>query len=57
MARTVRNTKVVKFVNDKFYKNYSNKVIRNYKGAIADGSSFKKIISSYDICDLRTYIG
>lgn len=41
----------------KFYKRYSNKKIRQYKGEISDGMSFKKYgCDSWDICDYKYHV-
>lgn len=49
MSRSRKKTPMWKQRNDKDFKRYSNKMIRH--ADIASGSSFKRVMCSYDICD------
>lgn len=37
----------------RFYKNQANRVIRRYKKGIPDGSSYKKLYCTWNICDYK----
>ncbi len=42
----------------KFYKRYSNKMIRRFKGEISDGRQFiAHGTNRYNICDVKFYCG
>jgi len=58
MSRSYKKEPVVKG-KVKGMKEIANRRIRNFKGEISNGSSYKKVFQSYDICDFafrETYL-
>ena len=49
MSRSYKHTPIFKQPNDKDYKRLSNKIIR--RKDIPSGGAFKKVMSSWNICD------
>lgn len=38
-----------------YNKNQANRRVRRYKRKLKDGRSYRKLYSSYDICDFKWY--
>ena len=58
MSRSRKKTPMIKDNNrgsNKISKRIANKTVRRYQGAIADGCSYRKIYSSYEISDYGFY--
>lgn len=57
MSRSFKKTNVCTDTNDKFFKNYSNRIIRNknINFEIKNGKFYKKLLCSYNICDYKFY--
>ena len=53
MSRSRKRNRVTKQANDKFFKRYSNKMIRHRD--IASGGAFRKVMDGWNIFDFRTY--
>ena len=52
MSRSRKKLAVWKQKNDRWYKRYSNKVIR--KTDIDSGGMFRRVVNSWNICDWKT---
>lgn len=50
MSRSYKKNPIIKDKN-KGMKQIANKKVRHHKGNIANGNAYKKLFSSYDICD------
>jgi hypothetical protein len=51
MSRSFKKTPMIKLDNSSFGKKQANKRVRKFD--IANGSSYKKLYESYDICDYK----
>ena len=51
MSRSYKKTPYWGQPKDSTYKRLSNKKIRRFRDTLANGSAFKRIQCSYDICD------
>lgn len=58
MSRSYKKSPVSTLAKDSFMKNYANRRIRRMAvdEEIKEGSSYKKISCSYDICDFVNYM-
>ena len=57
MSRSYKkNVRFRDYLETKFYKRYANKVVRRYKGEIADGKAYRKVFCSYAIHDVDFHI-
>ena len=54
MSRSYKRIPVCKQQNYKLGKKQANRLVRKTKEPIANGSAFKKVFCSWDICDYRT---
>lgn len=54
MAHSRKKVCAWKDHNDRFYKRYANKVVRNTKD-VPDGMAYKKLMCSWNICDYRSH--
>lgn len=51
MSRSRKKYAILKQQNDKFFKRYSNKMIRHRD--VQSGGQFKKILNPWSICDWK----
>ena len=54
MSRSYKKTEMVKQQNSKNMKRFANKRVRHTKD-IPSGGAYKKVFSSYDICDYKWF--
>jgi len=54
MSRSRKKTAIWKQRNDKDFKRYANKRVRNAE-EVDDGRKYKRLLESYDICDFRWF--
>lgn len=58
MSRSRKKNAVCKQKNDKFMKNYANRVIRRgvVRETVPSGMAYKKYFEPWDICDWRWFV-
>ena len=55
MSRSYKHSPICPESKNKkwFFKRYANKVVRQFKGELANGKAYRRLYNSWDICDYK----